>query len=104
MPAVFEVLAEPTRRSILDLLTEGDRAAGEIEDALGLSQPSTSKHLRVLRESGLVSVRKEAQRRIYRIEPDGLAEVMAWAERYRRFWRGRLETLGQYLSERPIDE
>jgi DNA-binding transcriptional ArsR family regulator len=101
MTAAFEVLAEPTRRSILDLLTRGERAAGEIEDALGLSQPGTSKHLRVLRDAGMVSVRKEAQRRIYRLEPEGLAEVMAWAEQYRKFWRGRLVALEDHLSERP---
>lgn len=102
MPATFEILAESTRRSILDLLNDGERAAGEIEGALGLSQPNTSKHLRVLREAGLVSVRKEAQRRIYRLEPDGLAEVIAWAEPYRRYWRGRLHALDQYLTERPV--
>jgi DNA-binding transcriptional ArsR family regulator len=98
MPAAFEVLAEPSRRSILDLLREGERSAGEIEDALGLSQPGTSKHLRVLREAGLVSVRKDAQRRIYRLEPDALAEVIAWAEPYRRFWRGRLTALERHLE------
>ena len=99
MPAPFEVIAEPSRRSILDLLREGERSAGEIEEALGLTQPGTSKHLRVLREAGLVSVRKDAQRRIYRLEPQGLADVIAWAEPYRRFWRGRLEALSQHLAE-----
>ncbi len=98
MPA-FEVLAEPHRRSILDLLREGERSAGEIEDALGLTQPGTSKHLRVLREAGLVSVRKDAQRRVYRLEPQGLADVIDWAEPYRRFWRERLEALGHHLIE-----
>lgn len=98
MPLAFEVLAEPHRRSILDFLREGERAAGEIEVALRLSQPGTSKHLRVLREAGLVSVRKDAQRRIYRLEPDALAEVIAWAEPYRRFWRGRLAALERHLE------
>lgn len=98
MQAVFEVLASDTRRSILDLLAEGERSAGEIEGALGLSQPGTSKHLRVLREAGLVVVRREAQSRIYRLEPDGFREVLAWAERYRRFWRDRLGRLEGYLE------
>jgi len=77
MSLIFEVLAEPHRRSILDFLREGERAAGAIKVALGLSQRSASKHLGVLREAGLVSVRTDAQRRIYRLEPDILAEVIA---------------------------
>ena len=98
MQLVFQVLADPTRRSILDLLTEGERAAGEIEGALGLTQPGTSKHLRVLRDAGLVTVRKDAQRRVYRLEPEGLREVLAWAERYRRFQADHLVQLGDYLE------
>ena len=81
---VFAVLAEPTRRSILDLLREGDRPVGELVDALSLSQPLVSKHLRVLREAGLVDARPDAQRRVYRLRPEALAELDAWLEPYRR--------------------
>jgi DNA-binding transcriptional ArsR family regulator len=99
MATTFEVLAEPTRRHILDLLREQPRAVGELVDALGLSQPGTSKHLRVLRDAGLVDVRKDAQRRVYELRVEPLAELDAWLEPYRRLWAGRLDALERHLDE-----
>src|SRR3954470_17317865 len=99
MATTFEVLAEPTRRRILDLLLEEPRAAGELVDSLGLSQPGTSKHLRVLRDAGLVDVHKDAQRRVYALRPEPLAELDAWLEPYRRLWAGRLDALERHLDE-----
>ena len=99
MATTFEVLAEPTRRRILDLLLEQPRAVGELVDAVGLSQPGTSKHLRVLRDAGLVDVRKDAQRRVYELRVEPLAELDAWLEPYRRLWAGRLDALERHLDE-----
>lgn len=95
---VFEAIAEPNRRRILELLREGERSAGELVDALSLSQPGVSKHLKVLRQAGLVSVRPEAQRRVYRLSGDKLAELDAWLAPYRRFWAGRLAALDDHLE------
>jgi DNA-binding transcriptional ArsR family regulator len=96
--ATFEVLAEPNRRRILDLLREGSRPVGELVGLLGLSQPGVSKHLRILRRAGLVRVRPEAQRRWYELRPEPLADVDAWLEPYRRFWAGRLDALERHLD------
>jgi DNA-binding transcriptional ArsR family regulator len=95
----FEVLAEPNRRQILDLLRDDERSVGELVDRLALSQPAVSKHLRVLREAGMVAVRVDAQRRRYRLRPAPLAEVDAWLAPYRRFWSGRLDALELYLDD-----
>src|SRR5918994_7168901 len=95
----FDVLAEPTRRRILDLLLDRERPVGELVKKLKLSQPGVSKHLRVLREAGLVSVRSEAQRRIYGVRVGPLAEVDEWLEPYRRLWSDRLDALEQHLDE-----
>lgn len=95
----FDVLAEPTRRRILDLLLDRERPAGELVKKLKLSQPGVSKHLRVLREAGLVSVRNEAQRRIYEIRPEPLEEIAEWLEPYRRRWADRLDALERHLDE-----
>jgi DNA-binding transcriptional ArsR family regulator len=97
----FDVLAEPTRRRILDLLLERPRSVGELVDRLGLSQPGTSKHLRVLREAGLVGVRPDAQRRFYELRPERLAELDAWLEPYRRLWETRLDALERHLDADP---
>jgi DNA-binding transcriptional ArsR family regulator len=96
----FEVLAEPARRQILDLLREEPRLVGDLVSRLGLSQPGTSKHLRVLREAGLVTVRPEAQRRWYELRPEPLAEVDRWLAPYRRMWEERLDALERHLDER----
>ncbi|RJL22488.1 ArsR/SmtB family transcription factor [Bailinhaonella thermotolerans] len=94
----FDVLAEPARRRILDLLLERPRAVGELTELLGLSQPGTSKHLRVLRDAGLVAVRKDAQRRWYELRPEPLAEIDAWLTPYRRLWSRRLDALERHLD------
>ncbi|GFE12500.1 transcriptional regulator [Streptomyces glebosus] len=107
MPLPFDVLAEPSRRKILDLLLERPRLVGELTQQLGLSQPGTSKHLRVLREAGLVQVRQEAQRRWYELRPEPLAELDAWLAHYRHLWTGRLDTppasAGRCPQERHLD-
>jgi DNA-binding transcriptional ArsR family regulator len=94
----FDVLAEPTRRRILDLLLERPRLVGELTGSLGLSQPGTSKHLRVLREAGLVRVRQDAQRRWYELSPEPLAEIDAWLAPYRRLWSASLDALERHLD------
>ncbi|MDQ6617314.1 MAG: metalloregulator ArsR/SmtB family transcription factor [Actinomycetota bacterium] len=98
MQSTFGVLAEPGRRGILDLLREQPRSVGELVERLGLTQPGTSKHLRVLREAGLVEVRRQAQRRMYELRPEPLAEVDAWLEPYRRLWSDRLDALERHLD------
>ncbi len=91
MAASFELLADPTRRRLLDVLRQGERSVGELVERLEMNQPAVSKQLRVLREAGLASVRVDAQRRIYRLRPDGLREVDEWLAPYRAFWEGRLD-------------
>jgi DNA-binding transcriptional ArsR family regulator len=98
MATTFEVLAEPTRRRILDLLLEEPRSVGELVERLGLSQPGTSKHLRVLRDAGLVHVRVDAQRRWYELRPEPLAEIDAWLQPYRQLWTRRLDALERHLD------
>jgi DNA-binding transcriptional ArsR family regulator len=95
----FDVVAEPTRRRILDLLLERPRPVGELVDALGLSQPGVSKHLRVLRDASLVRVRPEAQRRVSEVRADPLSEIDAWLEPYRRRWVGHLDALERHLDD-----
>jgi DNA-binding transcriptional ArsR family regulator len=100
----FEVLAEPTRRRILDLLRVRPRLVGELSAELGLSQPGTSKHLRVLRDAGLVKVRAEAQRRWYELDPAPLAEVDKWLAPYRWMWADRLDALERHLDADSPEE
>jgi DNA-binding transcriptional ArsR family regulator len=95
----FEVLAEPSRRRILDLLRERERPVGELVERIGLSQPGVSKHLRVLREAGLVRSRTEAQRRVYGVRAEPLAEVDEWLEPYRRLWARQLDALERHLDD-----
>ena len=95
----FEVVAEPTRRRILDLLVERERSVGELVESLSISQPGVSKHLRVLKDAGLVQVRREAQRRWYGLRAEPLAEIDTWLEPYRRSWAGRLDALEKHLDE-----
>jgi DNA-binding transcriptional ArsR family regulator len=99
MTSTFDVLAEPTRRQILDLLRDEERPVNELVSTLKVSQPGVSKHLRVLREAGLVEVRIDAQRRLYRVRPEPLAEVDAWLAPYRRLWGERLDALQRHLDE-----
>jgi DNA-binding transcriptional ArsR family regulator len=95
---MFEVLAEESRRRILDLLVAEERPVGELVEALSLSQPAVSKHLKVLREAGLVESRTDAQRRIYRVSPDPLREVDEWLAPYRRRWASHLNALERHLE------
>jgi DNA-binding transcriptional ArsR family regulator len=95
---MFDVLAEPTRRRILDQLRDSPRTVGDLVASLQVSQPSVSKHLRVLRDAGVVQARKDAQRRVYELRPEALAEVLAWIEPYRKLWAGRLDALERHLD------
>ncbi len=97
--AVFDVLADASRRRILELLRERERPVGELVSALGMSQPAVSRHLRVLRDEGVVDVRVDAQRRLYRLRPGSLRELDAWLEPYRLLWSGRLDELAEHLKE-----
>ena len=99
MTSTFDVLAEPTRRRILDLLMQDERPVGDLVASLDISQPGVSKHLRVLRDAGLVEARTEAQRRIYRVRPEPLAEIDAWLAPFRRLWADRLDALERHLDE-----
>lgn len=101
--AALQVLAEPRRVAILELLRDGERPVGELVESLGLTQPAVSKHLRVLREAGLVEVRAHAQRRLYRIRPEPLAELDEWLEPYRRLWTRHLDRLEDHLEQRRKD-
>ena len=93
----LEALADPTRRRIVELLAEGDRNAGELAAEFDVSRPAVSRHLRVLRERGLVRARELGTQRLYTLAPEPLAELDAWLERYRRFWPQRLDALDTQL-------
>ena len=96
---VFEAVAEPNRRALLDALVDGERTAGELVDTLpGLTQPTVSRHLKVLREVGLVEVRPDAQRRIYALRADGLMQIDQWINHYRRYWTKHLDALERHLE------
>ncbi len=99
--SAYAALAEPHRRQILDLLRDGERPVGELVKRLDLSQPGVSKHLKVLREAGLVVARTEGKQRVYALRPEPLAEVDQWLEPYRMFWSGRLDALEQHLEDNP---
>jgi DNA-binding transcriptional ArsR family regulator len=98
MESVFEIIAEPSRRAILSLLVSSEQSVGEIERELKMSQPAVSKHLRVLREAGIVESTVDAQRRLYRLKPEPLQEVDAWLAQFRRIWSDRLDALERYLD------
>ena len=96
----FSVVADPTRRAMLDLLVKHERSAGELVSAFpDISQPAVSKHLRILKDAGLVDMRVQAQQRIYTLQPKGLAELDAWIAKYKVFWPDRLDALEQHLSK-----
>ena len=97
----YAALAEPSRRRILDLLRVGERSVTELVEGVGLSQPGVSKHLRVLREAGLVGSRAEGKRRVYALRPEPLAEVDAWLKPYREQWSRSLDALERHLEENP---
>jgi len=99
MESAFAIVAEPNRRAILSLLLSSERSVGELERELRLSQPSVSKHLRVLREAGFVGSRIEAQRRLYRLRPEPLMELDAWLIPFRRFWSKHVDALERHLGQ-----
>jgi DNA-binding transcriptional ArsR family regulator len=101
VPTTFDVLAEPNRRRILDLLRGEERPVGELVDALSISQPAVSKHLKVLRDAGLVAVRSDAQRRLYRLRTEPLQALDAWLAPYRLLWDDRLDDLERHLDAMP---
>jgi len=98
MESSFGIIAEPNRRAILSLLASSDRSVNEIERQLRMSQPSVSKHLRVLRDAGFVEARVDAQRRVYRIRPEPLMEVDAWLATFRRLWSTHVDALERHLD------
>ncbi|MBZ0288943.1 MAG: metalloregulator ArsR/SmtB family transcription factor [Anaerolineae bacterium] len=104
MATVFDALADPTRRRILDLLRERPHLVGELAVLLKTSQPGISKHLRTLREAGLVQVRQDAQRHWYELRPEPLAELDDWLASYRHLWESRLDRLEDYLHEMQEEE
>jgi DNA-binding transcriptional ArsR family regulator len=100
----WSALADPNRRAVLELLLERPRPVGELVERLGLSQPGTSKHLRVLREAGLVQVRQDANRRVYALDPGPLNELDVWLAPYRRLWNESLDALGRHLDSTATEE
>ena len=98
MESVFEIIAEPNRRAILSLLVSSQQSVGEIERELGMTQPTVSKHLRVLREGGFVESKVDAQRRLYRLKPESLQELEAWLAPFRRFWSHHVDALERHLD------
>lgn len=103
MESSFTIVAEPNRRAILSLLAVAERSVGEIERELHLSQTSVSKHLRVLREAGLVESRIDAQRRVYRVRPEPLREMDDWLDPFRRFWSDQVDALERHLDRMEMD-
>ncbi|WP_210493855.1 metalloregulator ArsR/SmtB family transcription factor [Patulibacter sp. SYSU D01012] len=99
--ATWSALADPHRRALLGALLDGGHAVGDLVERLGLTQPQASKHLRVLRDAGLVRVERRAQRRIYTVDPAPMADLDAWLQPYRRLWNARLDALGRHLDAHP---
>jgi len=103
MESVFEIIAEPNRRAILSLLVSSQHSVGEIERQLRMSQPTVSKHLRVLRDAGFVESTVDAQRRLYRLKPGPFQEVDAWLAQFRRFWSAHIDALERHLNRMDLD-
>jgi DNA-binding transcriptional ArsR family regulator len=103
MGSAFEIIAEPNRRAILSLLVSSQQSVGEIERQLRMSQPTVSKHLRVLREAGFVESTVDAQRRLYRLKPEPLQELDAWLAQFRRFWSAHVDALERHLDRMDND-
>jgi DNA-binding transcriptional ArsR family regulator len=99
MTSAFEIISEPNRRAILGLLVSSERSVGDIERRLRMSQPTVSKHLRVLREAGFVEATVDAQRRLYRLKPEALLEVDDWLDQFRRFWSAHVDALERHLDQ-----
>jgi DNA-binding transcriptional ArsR family regulator len=103
MESVFGIIAEPNRRAILGLLVSSQQSVGEIERQLRMSQPTVSKHLRVLRDAGFVESTVDAQRRLYRLKPEPFEELDAWLARFRRFWSAHVDALERHLDRMDHD-
>ncbi|MFZ0563410.1 MAG: metalloregulator ArsR/SmtB family transcription factor [Terriglobales bacterium] len=103
MGSVFEIIAEPNRRAILSLLVSSEQSVGEIERQLRMSQPTVSKHLRVLRDAGFVESTVDAQRRLYRLRPEPFQEVDDWLAQFRRFWNAHVDALERHLDRMDRD-
>lgn len=99
--SIYDIVAEPTRRAILTFLADSEHAVGDIEAALRLPQPTVSKHLRVLRDAGLVEARVDAQRRLYRVRPEPLQQIDTWLVPFRRIWSKHVDSLERYLDKSP---
>jgi DNA-binding transcriptional ArsR family regulator len=104
MANAFDVVGEPARRALLDLLTDGPRPVGELAEQSGLSQPNTSRHLRIMREAGLVQSRAAGQQRLYGLRGEGFAELARWLTPYVVLWQGGLEALEEHLDENSPDQ
>lgn len=104
MESVFAIIAEPSRRAILDLLLSSERSVGEIEKRLNMPQPTVSKHLRVLRDAGFVEATVDAQRRVYTLRPEPLQEIDAWLAPFRRFWEAHVDALERHLNRMDASE
>jgi DNA-binding transcriptional ArsR family regulator len=102
--SVFEIIAEPNRRAILSLLVSSQQSVGEIERQLRMSQPTVSKHLRVLRDAGFVESTVDAQRRLYRLKPEPLQEIDAWLAPFRRYWSAHVDALERHLDRMNHDQ
>ena len=100
MSSSWHALSDPNRRAVLELLLERPRPVGELVEQLGLSQPGTSKHLKVLREAGLVQVRQDANRRVFALDPGPIRELDVWLAPYRRLWNESLDELGRQLDRK----
>ena len=100
--ATLEAIAEPTRLRILEAVRTGERSVGELVDELGMNQPGVSRHLKVLRDAGLVTVRSDAQRRLYRLRSEPLRDLDEWLEPYRAEWSARLDALGRHLERTAV--
>jgi len=105
MESVFEIIAEPNRRAILSLLVSSQQSVGEIESQLGMTQPTVSKHLRVLLDAGFVESTVDAQRRLYRLKPEPFQEVDMWLAQFRKFWSAHMDALERHLDrmEQPMN-
>jgi DNA-binding transcriptional ArsR family regulator len=103
MESVFEIIAEPNRRAILGLLVSSQQSVGEIERQLRMTQPTVSKHLRVLRDAGFVESTVDAQRRLYRLKPEPFQELDSWLAQFRRFWSAHVDALERYLDRMDPD-
>jgi DNA-binding transcriptional ArsR family regulator len=101
---VFQAIADPTRRRILDLLSDGEQPVSELASQFDVTLSAISQHLGVLREAGLIVGRQEGRERLYRLNPTALQEVSDWVAHYERFWRGRLAALGEHLKDEDVGE